>query len=150
MKIKNIIAIILGLISGILLASTISVEMVEGADNITSEFHTKVSTTLEARSVVGSPEYLPYVHEHIDVVEEISRQARSHGVSLEAALRIAKCESTFDQSAKNTNSTAKGVYQFLDGTWEYIQADGHQFDAKENIKQFMINYPKNPQWWECK
>ena len=66
------------------------------------------------------------------------------------ALQIAYCESKYDPQAKNPISSAKGVYQFIDGTWAWIGAKGHQFDYKENIKQFMIYYPKYPTWWsEC-
>lgn len=32
--------------------------------------------------------------------------------------RIAWCESRNNPLAKNPNSTAKGIYQFLDGTWQ--------------------------------
>jgi len=84
------------------------------------------------------------------VKEEIERQAALYGVNVKTALRIARCESTYVYNAKSRISTAKGVYQFIDGTWQWIGADGHQFDYKENIKQFMIWYPKFPQWWECK
>lgn len=71
-------------------------------------------------------------------------------VSEEIVLRIAECESNFDRYAKNPNSTAKGLFQFTDGTWEYIKAQGHQFDYRENIKQFLIWFPVHPEWWkEC-
>src|SRR5262245_54500274 len=33
--------------------------------------------------------------------------------------KIAWCESRGDLSARNPNSSAKGKYQFLDGTWEH-------------------------------
>jgi hypothetical protein len=84
------------------------------------------------------------------VKAEIIRQANLYGVSVKDALRVAKCESGYVYNAKNGTSTAKGVFQFINGTWKWIGAEGHQFDYKENIKQFMIWYPKYPQWWECK
>lgn len=34
-------------------------------------------------------------------------------------LAIAKCESGLDPTAKNPNSSASGVFQFLKGTWRY-------------------------------
>ena len=34
-------------------------------------------------------------------------------------LAIAKCESNFDRYAKNSVSSAEGLFQFLDGSWEY-------------------------------
>lgn len=95
-------------------------------------------------------ETLDVVSKDIDIEATIRRMALEHGVNPRTALRIAWCESRFDPRASNSRSTAKGVYQFLDGTWEWIGAEGHQYDAEENIKQFMKFYPKYPQWWECK
>jgi Transglycosylase SLT domain len=71
-------------------------------------------------------------------------------IDTETALRIAQCESSFNEYAANANSSAKGLYQFTDTTWAYIKADGHQFDADENIKQFLIWYPLHPDWWVCR
>lgn len=71
-------------------------------------------------------------------------------VDISDALRIANCESGFKWDAASKVSSAKGVYQFLDGTWKHIGAKGHQFDEDENIRQFMIHYPSNPGMWECK
>lgn len=85
-----------------------------------------------------------------EVRAEIIRQAHIYGVSVKTALRIARCESGYQYNARNSTSSAKGVYQFIDGTWRWINAQGHQFDYKENIRQFMKWYPQYPQWWECK
>ena len=81
------------------------------------------------------------------VIDEIKRQST---IDVETSLRIAFCESRFKYDAKNPNSTAKGIYQFLDGTWDWIGAEGHQFNYKENIKQFMKIYPDHKGYWECK
>lgn len=86
----------------------------------------------------------------LEVKQEIIRQANFYNVSVNTALRIADCESKFNSEAKSPKSTAKGVYQFLDGTWKFVKAEGHPFDYKENIKQFMLTYPNKPQWWQCK
>lgn len=82
--------------------------------------------------------------------ERIKTMAEEYGVNVNTALRIANCESGFNPSASNRTSTAKGVYQFLDGTWDYIGATGQQYDAEENIRMFMIWYPRYPSWWLCK
>jgi len=42
-----------------------------------------------------------------------------YGADYQLAHNIAACESRLDPTAKNAHSSAKGVYQFLDGTWEY-------------------------------
>jgi hypothetical protein len=70
-------------------------------------------------------------------------------INPDTALRIAKCESALDPYAVNAISGAKGLYQFTDTTWEFIRAQGHPFDADENIRQFMIWYPIHPEWWMC-
>jgi len=86
----------------------------------------------------------------LTVQEKIIRESLVHGVNTATALRIARCESSLNPSAKNPRSSAKGVYQFIDSTWRYVHAQGHQFDEDENIRQFMLNFPNNPQWWsEC-
>jgi hypothetical protein len=88
--------------------------------------------------------------EHEPTIEErIEREAVRYGVDPVAAVTIAGCESSLNQYAENDHSTAKGLYQFTDKTWRYIKAEGHQFDADENIKQFMIWYPVHPEWWMC-
>lgn len=85
-----------------------------------------------------------------DRIEKMIReQAKIYGLDPDQAVMIAQCESGLNERAKNANSTASGVYQFTDGTWEYIKAEGHQYDAEENIKQFMIWYEVHPEWWEC-
>lgn len=86
----------------------------------------------------------------VDTIEDkIVSQAEFYGVNKDTALRIAHCESSFNQYAANKHSTAKGVYQFLDSTWsEYC--DGDVYDADANIECFMKLYPSYPQWWECK
>lgn len=84
-----------------------------------------------------------------DLEAMIRWQALSYGINSEQAILIALCESRLDPYAQNPTSSAKGLYQFTDPTWEYIKAQGHQFDAEENIKQFMIWYSVHPEWWEC-
>lgn len=84
------------------------------------------------------------------VREKIIVAAYESGVDIDAALRIAMCESTMNPMAENPHSTAAGLYQFLDGTWEWIGAEGSQFDVDENIKQFIKWYQRYPDWWECK
>jgi hypothetical protein len=92
----------------------------------------------------------PEITRKMLVEEEISKQAEEYGVDPEVAFNIADCESDFNPYAQNPNSTAKGIYQFIDGTWDWIDASGHQYDYKENIRQFMIWFPIYPSWWsEC-
>lgn len=83
-----------------------------------------------------------------DIRLEIIKTANLHGIDANEALRIAECESGLNPQAKNYNSTAKGLYQFLDSTWQYIGSPGDRFNVRDNINAFMVYYPKNPKWWE--
>ena len=51
-----------------------------------------------------------------DAQMEIIRQAREARLDPQLMLDIAFCESSFNMYATNDHSTAKGLYQFLDGT----------------------------------
>jgi soluble lytic murein transglycosylase-like protein len=85
------------------------------------------------------PEYIEW---------KIKTLAAKSNIDPDVAFAIAICESTLNPYAKNPNSTAKGLFQFLDGTWSWIGANGSPYDVDEQIRQFMIWYPKDPQWWK--
>lgn len=52
-------------------------------------------------------------------------------------VRIARAESNFNQYSKNGSSTAKGIYQFIDGTWRaYCLKDGNVYNFVDNINCF--------------
>lgn len=78
-----------------------------------------------------------------------------HNVSQDLSLGIAKCESRFDPNARNQNSTAKGTYQFLDGTWQYVQNKsgvyGSVFDPKLNANNanYLLATEGTKHWREC-
>ena len=89
--------------------------------------------------------------EQVDVFALIVKLSKEYGVDTKTALRIAKCESGFRAEARNPNSTATGVYQWLSGTWSHIGNPGDRLNAEDSIRQFMIYYPNHPGWWdECK
>lgn len=69
----------------------------------------------------------------------IMQFASSFQVNGRLALAIARCESSLDSYAKNTSSTAKGVYQFLDSSWvHYSELKWHEIrnvlSAEDNIE----------------
>lgn len=101
--------------------------------------------------VVVSPpvEEEEIIQEPRDLEQMIRWQAMTFGIDPDMAVAIAQCESRLDPYASNPTSSAKGLYQFTDVTWEYIKATGHQFDAAENIRQFMIWWPIHREWWVC-
>jgi hypothetical protein len=48
--------------------------------------------------------------------------------------QIIKCESNGNPLAKNPASTAKGLFQILDGTWNNFQCEGNVLDAEDNYQ----------------
>ena len=83
------------------------------------------------------------------VQEMIIYHAQRSGVDIETALRIAHCESRFNPKAKSSISSASGLYQFINRTWEHY-CEGDRFNAEDSIKCFMKLYPNYPHWWQCK
>lgn len=52
---------------------------------------------------------------------------------LENILRvIAQCESGGNPHAKNPHSSAKGLLQIIDGTWQHFQCEGDVLDREDN------------------
>jgi len=84
-----------------------------------------------------------------EVQAMIIAMADEYGVNENDALRIANCESGYKHNAQNAVSSAGGVYQFIDSTWE-AYGEGEKYNAYENIKSFMLLYPENAGMWECK
>ncbi len=48
--------------------------------------------------------------------------------------KIARCESGGDPLAKNKTSSAKGLLQIIDGTWESFGCEGHVLDPDDNMQ----------------
>lgn len=83
------------------------------------------------------------------VEDQIRRLAASYGVDEDRAVDIARCESQLGKYKTNwSGSSAKGVYQFIDKTWQNY-CEGDVMDDEDNIRCFMEQYPKHPSWWEC-
>lgn len=78
----------------------------------------------------------------------IIHYANQYNVDSTVAIRIAHCESSMDVYARNPNSTASGLYQFVEKTWDNY-CKGNVFDEHANIQCFMKLYPNYPEWWEC-
>lgn len=83
------------------------------------------------------------------VVLKITKAAYGSKVDVDTALRIAKCESQLGTQLINSESSARGVYQFTYGTWiHYCQGDVMNED--DNINCFIKLYPIHPEWWKCR
>lgn len=76
-------------------------------------------------------------HDPMSYIRWRGQQLGYDDYTISRFIRIARCESNFNQYAKNPNSTAKGIYQFIDGTWRAnCLKDGNVYDFKDNIECF--------------
>jgi hypothetical protein len=48
--------------------------------------------------------------------------------------QIINCESNGNPLAKNPHSTAKGLFQILDGTWKNFECEGNVFNSEDNYR----------------
>lgn len=81
-------------------------------------------------------------------VEWVIRAEAEGKMNVQKALDIAQCESSLGLNKVNPISSARGVYQFIDSTWEHY-CDGDVMNDRDNVKCFVELYSKNPTWWEC-
>lgn len=85
------------------------------------------------------------------VVEaEIRKQAEQFSLDPDMMVALAKCESDLDNLAKNDDSTALGVYQYLIKTWEETESFKTKriarTDYKANIHEAMIDMSEGEIW----
>jgi len=66
------------------------------------------------------------------IKELIIATAQDYGVDVKLALDLAWAESQFKPNAKNGSSTAKGIFQFINKTWNDY-CEGSVFEAEANI-----------------
>lgn len=84
-----------------------------------------------------------------DIAERIRVHSATHGVNYALALDLATFESNLNPKARNPRSTAKGVYQFLDSTWNSL-CTGNVLDPDDNIgcaMRLLGENPKNISHW---
>ena len=90
-----------------------------------------------------------------EVKKEIIKQSRQFGLNENTMLALAFCESEFIWNAKNPTSTARGVYQYLIGTWEETESAKKGLERNNieaNIREAMIDISNGESWrWpDCK
>lgn len=90
-----------------------------------------------------------------EVIQLIKDYSAQYGIDPAVPLRIAKCESGYNQFSKNRSSSASGVFQYLSGTWkgtDEAKAGLSVWDADANVKaavKYMaIHHSTQP--WVCK
>ncbi len=88
--------------------------------------------------------------------EEVQQLIRDYsaedGISADLPLRIAQCESGFNQFAQNKSSSASGVYQWLNSSWTSQPASQANtvsvFDADKNVSAavWLIAHGQTSPW----
>jgi len=85
----------------------------------------------------------------LTVEKEIRHLATLNNFPVDTALRIADCESKTGKYLYNfEGGSAKGVYMFIDQTWENY-CEGEVLNQTDNINCFIKLYPENKDWWKC-
>ncbi|RPJ64681.1 MAG: lytic transglycosylase domain-containing protein [Acidobacteria bacterium] len=94
-----------------------------------------------------------------DLASIIREAAAKHGVSPETLLRIAQIESNMDPNAANKDSSARGVFQFIDKTWKaygkgqdvldpVANADAGARFVRDNANTLRTQLGREPAPWE--
>ena len=84
-----------------------------------------------------------------DVKKEIIKQSKEFGLNENMMLALADCESDFIWNNKNPTSTARGVYQYLIGTWEETESAKQGLERNNieaNIREAMIDVSNGESW----
>jgi hypothetical protein len=94
-------------------------------------------TSLKRRAHTSPPGsgFRPYTRD--EVKQLIRVHAAAYGIDADLPLAIAHCESGFKWNAANARSSARGVFQYLSGTWRSTK-EGRKgtsvFDTEAHIK----------------
>lgn len=102
----------------------------------------------------NQPSYEGKRYSKEEVIELIKHYSAHYSIDPARPLRIAKCESGYNQFAKNKSSSASGIFQFLNKTWasKPLAKQGKSvFDAPANVQTavWLMSLGKW-QMWQCK
>ena len=102
-----------------------------------------------------TPDESYYKEEPLRYIRWRGQQLGYKDTDISVFIRIARAESGLNQYAKNPKSTAKGIYQFIDGTWRhYCLKDGNVYNFVDNIDCFYKvlakdGFPKGLSHWNA-
>lgn len=75
----------------------------------------------------------PFCYDPITCIRDIGESRGITNKEIMIMINIAKKESTMNPLAKNPKSSAKGLFQILDGTWKHYQCTGDVLNYQDNI-----------------
>lgn len=98
---------------------------------------------LKAQAAVIPPSYTPYVPTEQEQMKGIIRYWSSvYSIDEKMMIFLAEIESNLNPRAKNPNSTATGLFQFLKGTWD-AHCEGERTNPNDNAKCAMELYKEH-------
>lgn len=79
----------------------------------------------------------------ISLKDYARQQAIEYGIDPDQFARLINCESEWKVDARNPNSSAKGLTQIIDSTWNYYKCNGDQNNGRDNINCSLKIIKKN-------
>lgn len=90
----------------------------------------------------GPLSYTGQTYTKEEVKDLIIKYSAEYGIQPDLPLRVAQCESGYRWDAKNRNSTASGVFQYIASTWRNTE-EGRKgtspFDADANVRMAILS-----------
>ena len=89
-------------------------------------------------------------YQNQDIKTLILEMCKEYKVNCLLAVDLAQWESQFNEKAQNPITTASGVYQWIDSSWDAF-CDGDKYNARDNIRCTMETLSKSKgnlsHWW---
>ncbi len=162
-KEKNIKWAVRIMVCGCFFATSYAIAMTSNTYKIEINSIPKQAVDQKTNIIVAQEETKKIVIEELTIIEptkeevknEIIKQSRQFGLNENAMLALAFCESEYIWNAKNPTSTARGVYQYLIGTWEETKSAKQGLERNNieaNIREAMIDVSngENWRWPDCR
>lgn len=91
----------------------------------------------------------PFCRDVIGCIRDVGEELGKDNKTIMTMIRIARYESNFREKAKNSKSTASGVFQITAGTWYSNDCIGDKWIAEDNIRcAYKIQSKRGFQPWE--